>query len=316
MAKTRDVLNSILSVLPDVLSSKIMALPKEIKESIQEVRLRVNRPVALSCGNFTYYLTDKSFTADLFNNLNYFTVTRSDITEIFTKACTYSVYNRQSEISKGFITINGGHRMGISGSAVYGNGELINVKDITSLNIRISKEYVGCSRELMSQLNSNFGSIIICGKPCSGKTTLIRDMARSLSVDYGKKVSVIDSRNEISAVFRGEVINDLGNCDVFSMYDKKDAIEQAVRNMAPDYVICDEILRSDEAKAISYGLNSGVNFIVTIHSSSINELVNKPVFKEIASLKGFNSAVILSNSLKPCTVDSIIDMRELGKKND
>ena len=166
METKRDVLKDVLSVLPDRIDYRIRTLPEEIKSDIQEIRLRSNKPVALSCNNLTYYLTDKSFTADIFNNLNYFKAVKTDIAETFTKACTYSVYNRQSEISHGFITINGGHRMGITGSAVYGNNELINVKDISSLNIRLSREFIGCSKPLFETMNNELNSILICGKPC------------------------------------------------------------------------------------------------------------------------------------------------------
>ncbi len=315
MDKKKDVLKEIFPVLPERIAFRITTLPKEIKDNIQEIRLRVNKPVSLSCGKLSYYITDKSFTADLFTNLKYMRVTREEITEIFTKACTYSVYNRQNEISRGFITINGGHRMGISGTAVYGRSELVNIKDISSLNIRISREFIGCSKELFSQLQSDLSGMLICGKPCSGKTTLIRDIARVLSLDCNKKVCVVDSRNEISSSFRGEVQNDLGNCDVFTMYNKTDAIEHAVRNMSPDYVVCDEIVTKEEVSAISRGINSGVHFIATVHCSSVSELVNKPLFRELLTLDGFENAVILKNREHPCEIDSIINIKELLKEN-
>lgn len=311
METKRDVLSEILTVLPDRIAYRIRTLPNEIKRDIQEIRLRSNKPVAISCNNLTYYLTDKSFTADIYNNLNYFKTVKADIIETFTKACTYSVYNRQEEISRGFITINGGHRMGISGCAVYSNDELINVKDISSLNIRVSKEFVGCSKPLFEELQNNINSMLICGKPCTGKTTLIRDIARSLSVDYGKKVCVVDSRNEISATYKGEIKNNLGNCDVFAMYRKIDGIEQGVRNMSPDYIVCDEIVNENEVKAISNGVNSGVRFIATVHCNSFAELKNKPLFKKLLTLDAFKTVVILKSQNHPCEIDSIYNSEEL-----
>lgn len=311
MDKVQDVLKQVFSVLPERLSTRIALLPQEIKNEIQELRLRADKPITICCGNLCYYVTDKSFTADMYSNLNYVKVSKADIFEVFTKACTYSVYNRQSEISKGFITIDGGHRMGISGSAIYSNGELINIKDISSLNIRVAREYIGCSKNLFAEMQNNIQSLLICGKPCSGKTTLIRDVARSLSVNFNKKVCVIDSRNEISATCKGKVTNDLGMCDVFSLYQKTDGIEHAVRNMSPDFIICDEIVNEDEVNAISKGINSGVNFIATMHSSSKEELVNKPVFKKIMEMQGFDKAVILKDKNNPCQVGDILDMKGL-----
>jgi stage III sporulation protein AA len=316
MDKTKDVLNQILSILPDRISYRINKLPDEIKNEIQEFRIRADKPLIISCGKLSYYITDKSFTADMYNNLNYITLSKSDVFEIFTRACAYSVYNRQNEITKGFITLNGGHRMGIAGTPVYSNGEIINIKEIYSLNIRVSKEYIGCSKYLFGELQNNINNLLICGKPCSGKTTLIRDLARALSIDFNKKVCVIDSRNEISATYKGVPTNDLGMCDVFSLYKKIHGIENAIRNMSPDYVVCDEIVNEDEVKAISQGLNSGVKFIATMHCSSVKELYNKPMFKKLYALNGFEKAVVLKNHNHPCEIDTIVDMKELKNKND
>ena len=142
----------------------------------------------------------------------------------------------------------------------------------------------------------------------------VASLARSLSVDYGKKVCVIDSRNEISATYKGEVMNDLGNCDVFVMYRKIDGIEQAIRNMSPEYIICDEIVTREEVDAISQGINSGVKFIATVHCSSVNELVKKPLFKKLLDLNAFDNAVILKSQSHPSEISEIIDMKELNKK--
>ncbi|MCH5201745.1 MAG: Flp pilus assembly complex ATPase component TadA [Oscillospiraceae bacterium] len=316
MVKNRDVIKDVTPLLPDRISYRINNLPQLIKDSIQEIRLRSNKPVILECSqNKTYYLTDKSHTEEFFTNINYILSYKNDLTEIFSKACIYSVYNRQNEISKGFVTIAGGHRMGITGTAVYNNGELINVKDITSLNIRISREFINCSKDLFSKLKEDFSSLLICGKPSSGKTTLIRDIARKLSVDYSKKVCVIDSRNEISATYRGEITNDLGTCDVFSQYQKTEAIVQAVRNMSPDFIVCDEIVIAQEINAISQGVNTGVNFIVTVHCSSVEELMNKPLFKNLLSLNAFENAVILKDRDAPCQIDRIINIKDFTVNN-
>lgn len=313
MEKQKDVLSQISAVLPDRIAYRLSILPDEIQCEIQEIRLRADKPITICCGNLSYYITDKSFTADIYNNLNYIKVSKADIFEVFTKACTYSVYNRQNEISKGFVTLSGGHRMGLSGTAVYSNGELVNIKEISSLNIRVSREYVGCSKNLFGELQNNMGSMLICGKPCSGKTTLIRDIARALSTDFSKKVCVIDSRNEISATYKGLPTNDLGVCDVFSLYEKTHGIEHAIRNMSPDFIICDEIVNSEEVKAISQGINSGVNFIATVHCSSKQELLNKPLFRELLNLNAFDKAIILKNRNYPCQVEGIEDMKELAK---
>lgn len=310
MDKSYKEFEKIFSILPDRLVRKLSTLPEQITNDIQELRLRADKPITICCGSISYYLTDKSFTADMFNNLNYVTVSKSDILDVFTKACSYSVYNRQSEIARGFITLSGGHRIGISGSAVYSNGELTNIKNISSLNIRFSREYIGCSSGIFKEIKGDFGSMLICGKPCSGKTTLIRDIARSLSTNYGKKVCVIDSRNEISATYKGVATNDLGVCDIFAMYSKTDGIEHAIRNMSPDYIICDEIVSPKEVMAISHGINSGVNFIATVHCSSKDELVTKPLFQDLLALNAFEKAVILKDRNQPCKVGYVVDMKK------
>lgn len=313
MNKSYKSLSQIFSVLPDKLVYRLSSLSGELMDHIQELRLRTDKPVEIRCKDKTLYLTEKSFTYDIFNNLSYITVSKGDLLDIFTKACSYSVFNRQNEISHGFVTLSGGHRMGITGSAVYSNGELTNIKDISSLNIRFASEYIGCSRDMIKNIGKIPQNILICGKPCSGKTTLIRDIARSLSLDSLKKVCVIDSRNEISATYRGRATLDIGMCDIFSMYDKINGIEHAIRNMSPDYIICDEIVTKDEVRAISYGINSGVNFIATVHCTDKAELFSKPLFKELLSLNAFDKAILLKDRTSPGQVGYVVDMKEMPK---
>ncbi len=162
------------------------------------------------------------------------------VQEIRLRAARYSVYARQHELQNGFVTLRGGHRMGVCGTAVMQGGSVLNVRHISSLNLRIAREHRGCGKKLFAQLRGKSGGVLLCGAPCSGKTTLLRDLARLFSAEDGRQTALIDERGEIAAVCDGVPQNDVGFCDVFDGYPKAQAMEQALRSLSPQVMICDE----------------------------------------------------------------------------
>ena len=117
-----------------------------------------------------------------------------------------------SELARGFVTLPGGHRAGICGEAALDKSGSRTVRYISSVNLRVASEHIGCSREITAALfHDGLCGALIAGPPCSGKTTLLRDMARLLSSEpYGKKVAVVDERGEMAAMYRGEPRNRIG----------------------------------------------------------------------------------------------------------
>lgn len=193
-----------------------------------------------------------------------------DIADCFAELCRYSVHSYSREIAEGFITLDGGHRVGLCGTAVMSGGAVVSVKDISSLNIRIAREVRGCAEELYGRFfEGGLCSLLLAGRPMSGKTTLLRDLSRMLGEKY--RVALIDSRNELSASVRGLPTLDVGeNTDVLCGYTKPAGIMTALRSLSPDVIICDEI--GDDYDAVEQCLFCGVKVIAAAHAGSLSEL--------------------------------------------
>lgn len=237
--------------------------------SITEIRLRAGRPAVLS---------------DIFGNMRVCSgvLTAEDIGECFAEICRYSVHSFQSDIAEGFITIDGGHRVGICGTAVKNGGKIEFLKNVSGLNIRIAHEVVGCADELFRRVFSDEpASLLVGGKPLCGKTTVLRDLARRLGEK--RRVTVIDSRNEISASVGGTPTLDVGlNTDVLCGFGKSEGIMLALRSMSPEVIICDEI--ADDEDAVREALFCGVKVIASAHGGSIEELMNRPHMQALVPL--------------------------------
>lgn len=237
-------------------------LPKKIRltepfSSVAEIRIRAGRPAV--CVNI---FGEMKICSEPFS--------MKEIEEHFAEICRYSVHSFQEDIACGFITLDGGHRVGICGTAVKENGRIAFIKDISGLNIRFAHQITGCSDEIYDRFFAKgLCSLLIAGKPLSGKTTILRDLARKLGERH--RVTVIDSRNEISASVRGMPSLDVGlNTDVLCGCGKSEGIMLALRSMSPEVIICDEIAR-DEA-AVEQALFCGVKIIASAHSSGLKEL--------------------------------------------
>lgn len=193
-----------------------------------------------------------------------------DIADCFAELCRYSVHSFSREIAEGFITLDGGHRVGLCGTAVMSGGAVVSVKDISSLNIRIAREVRGCAEELYGRFFAGgLCSLLLAGRPMSGKTTVLRDLSRMLGEKY--RVALIDSRNELSASVRGLPTLDVGeNTDVLCGYTKSAGIMTALRSLSPDVIICDEI--GDDYDAVEQCLFCGVKVIAAAHAGSLSEL--------------------------------------------
>ncbi len=301
---------SAIMVLPPQLYSVLSNAPAIVTENAQEIVLRTDRPLCVECNNKRYYFTQNNCVTDTIFDNNMLCVSSRSMFDTVQNICNYSVYSRQAEINSGYITLKGGHRAGICGTAVQSDDKIVNIKDITSINIRIAREIIGCCDELFEKIEP-LGGILICGAPCSGKTTILRDLARKLSYTY--KVSLIDERNEISSNVSGVFQNDVGLCDVFEGYKKSDAITHSVRVMSPDIIVCDEISTIDDMTAVNFALNSGVSFIATIHSDSYESLLKRPVARKLLGSGAFSQLVFLDSRRNVGKIKSIFNYSEMMK---
>lgn len=310
--------DSAANVLSDRIGKFIKILPHDIKSQAQELRLRVNNPVSVCCTNGIYFLSRYGRLVCCPNG-DMILADKADIDESFRSICSYSIHSHQNEIKNGFITLCGGHRVGISGTAVYHDGTLIGMRDISSVNIRIAREITGSADELFSALKNNISSgLLIAGAPASGKTTLLRDIARQLSsgtCGNVKKVTVVDERGELAGTYMGIPQNNLGFCsDVLNGYPKADGIMQAIRSLSPEFIVCDELGGNDEVQAVEQGLNAGVSIISSIHAGSIDEFLKRKQAIALLETGAFGSVVMLNGHDRPGKVKEIYRAGDLLAK--
>lgn len=303
---------SALSIIRGELKNKLLNLPEAVKLETAEIRLRIGKPVVLFGTYSAVFLSRNEGVTK--NPREAFICYSEDMNDIFSRLCSYSVHSHLQSIVNGFITIQGGHRVGICGTAVSDNrGNITSVRDISSLNIRIAREKPGCSDVIFNTLfHSSLQSIIIAGAPMSGKTTVLRDLVKSISDSYdSKKVCVIDERQEIAAMNAGFCQRDVGiNTDVFDLYPKDKAVLNAVKTMSPQLIAMDELCSDSEIDAISFAANSGVKFIVTVHASDYTEILERPQIKKLLRAYSFEKLVLLKKDI-PGAVEGIYDTKEL-----
>lgn len=250
-------------------------------DDLQEIRIRVNRNTILK------YCNEEVIT-DFIPNEN-------DMINILQRLCENSIYSFQSQICNGFVTLYGGHRVGITGHVVMNNGKISNINYISALNFRIAKEIIGSSNKILKYVidNGEIQNTLIVSRPGNGKTTILRDLVRNLS-NMGYTVSLIDERGEIAAMYNGVPQNDVGlRCDVLDNVTKSLGMKIAVRTMSPDIIVSDEIGTKEDIEAINYGVLSGVNGIFTAHGSSIMDIKLNENLNKIYEQKVFSRIIFL-----------------------
>ncbi len=295
MCKGTESFNNATEIICDGLRESIQRIPDGKKRTVQEVRLRTGKPVAFSDGRDVYF-TDKNGSICYSPSERTICATQKNIYDTYRRLCSYSVYTHRDEIKNGYITVRGGHRVGLCGTAKNENGIISAVDHISSLNIRIARQIIGAADGLISKIAPIDGGVLIAGKPSDGKTTLLRDLARSVSIGRGCKmmrISLIDERGELSGTYSGIAGCDVGLCDVFNGYSKKDGIISALRSMSPNVIAVDEIGDDSDADSVIAGLNAGVLFFATIHAGSIDELLRRRQSKKLLDTGAFKYVVIL-----------------------
>lgn len=265
---------SVLYAVSDRILNVLKNLSPCVKANTSEIRLRTGLPLALTVKGETVFVRENGQTQFFISN-DLFKVTKEDLQESFKKLCNNSVYAHEKELKNGFVIMKNGCRAGVCGN-LNSKGFM---QDISSLNLRISREILGCANDILEFYTS--GGLLIAGPPCSGKTTVLRDLVRQLSNGNSgkiKKVCVIDSRCEISGSSDGSSINDLGSAtDILVSEDKSAGIEIALRTMFPDVIAFDEIGTLGELKSVSDSFCSGVDIITTAHVGSLDELLTRNV---------------------------------------
>ncbi len=304
----------VVNMLPDKIKRLLLQLDKSVVSKVTEIRLRSLKPLALTLHNSTIYPFNSSYTLTP-NNLCYFP-SSAELNETVMKLCNNSVYSHEQELAEGYLILPGGHRTGICGKIIVKQDNTRWITDISSINIRISREVKGFSQCVIGEIMNSSG-IVICGPPHSGKTTFLRDYICNIS-NRGERVSLVDCRGEIAAVRDGVCGLDVGvNTDVITGGTKSEGIERALRTMTPDVIAFDEISGKSELNSIVDCLNSGVKIVTTIHVSGIDELYRRNQFLPLLNIGIFTHAVFLdlSHKVKVVKIGDIC-AEDIGSSSD
>lgn len=291
-------MKEVLSVLSNDIHKNILSLGD--MKGLQEIRIKIGKPLSVIKNNI--------------ESISNYYVTIEDIKVILQKISNYSIYAFEEEIRQGYITIQGGHRVGLAGQCVIEKNQIKTIRNISSMNIRICREIIGCSNGIMESVveRGNVLNTLIISPPKCGKTTILRDIARNISDGYsplnfeGKRTVIIDERSEIAASYLGVPQMNIGiRTDVYDNCIKSEGMMMAIRSMAPEVIICDEIGTYKDMEGLVMAYNSGVNIIATLHGKDIEDLYARPVFKEVLENKIIRKVIILSNRNGVGTVDGI-----------
>lgn len=289
----KDAFRKICMRLPAAIRSQLEQLPAETICSIEEIRLR--------CGQNIMLLAENGEKTILYK------VNASELTSTLNSLIRYSYYAYEEDLAKGFITIEGGHRVGICGKAVVKDGRTALIREISSVNIRFAKEIKGCAEKivgfLMGRDQKPENTLIVSPAGC-GKTTLLRDITRIIS-SQGIKTAVCDERSEIAGMYNSLPSFDLGpRTDVLDGAPKAQGMEMLIRSMSPQVIVTDEIGKSEDLRALGQCLCTGTAIIASTHGSSRSDVLNSPL-GELAEKGFFRHIIYLSSKNGPGTLEGI-----------
>ncbi|ENH97442.1 stage III sporulation protein AA [Gracilibacillus halophilus YIM-C55.5] len=294
-------MDQILSLFPPNMANQMREKIQSEKIQLQEIRIRINRPIELNDGRHAIWLYNQK-------------VTKQDALYLLNKISEFSLYRLEEELKQGYITIAGGHRVGISGSVIVEEGMIKAIKHISSFNIRLATEEVGFSKPYLPYLYQHYKYVntLIIGPPQSGKTTFLRDLAKYISTGVKQypayKTAIVDERSEICAAVEGVPQLSFGlRVDVMDACPKSQGMMMLVRSMSPEVMIVDEIGSQKDVQALQEVIHTGVQVICTIHGESLDDIQNKPALQPLLESKAFERYVILSMQNRTGEVKHILD---------
>ncbi len=271
-------------------------------QDIQEIRLRLGRACSVSIGNKNEILIDYRTGKMLCQD-------ESQMQACFKRICENSIYKYESEIKNGYITMAGGYRVGFCGSRIE-NGL---IKDISSINIRLTRKIKDAASEIFPLLQENgyIKSSLIVSLPCAGKTTILTDVAFRFS-EIRKRVAVIDERGEIAAAHRGMPQKNVGSmCDVLNNYPKGEGMMIALRSLSPQVLICDEIGSKEDVAAMLQAMNAGVPVIASAHAADPSQLMRRPQIRYLIESGGIERFFFLEGPAHPGKLRRMLTVEEL-----
>ncbi|MCR2803121.1 stage III sporulation protein AA [Paenibacillus soyae] len=303
------MLSHVSHLLPLELKRLLEGLPAEVKGSLEEIRIRENRPLEIAYrGGFRFVTPDGTMKLDAIGAVK---PSPEQCRKLLERITNYSLYAMEEELRRGYITVSGGHRIGLAGRTILDGGVVRGIRDIGGFNIRIAREVIGAASHLLPKLmdagRGTIGSTLILAPPQQGKTTLVRDIARMLSYGNsgplehlsfpGKKVGIVDERSEIAACVRGIPTFDIGpRTDVMDACPKAEGMMMLLRSMSPEVLVVDEIGRPEDADAIREASHAGVSVVATAHAYDVQDAKGRPELARLIAEGTFAHLVELRRS--------------------
>jgi len=289
--------------------------------NLEEIRVRIGQPLFVCTGQKELVLIPNGGQAasrvlrdsrepNIYENA--YRITEQDVLEMQNYISNYSLYAWQEELRNGFVTVQGGHRIGLAGGTTNRDGHISGISYLTFFNIRVAHEKIGCAKSILPYIRYSEGregtdfihdvpgihNTLIISPPGAGKTTLLRDCIRSLSYGIGTgrgiKIGLVDERSEIAASYHGIPQNDIGpRTDVLDGCNKAEGIQMLLRTMSPEVIAVDELGTEADFKAVEQAAYSGCKVIGTVHAGSIKELQEKPILKKWCEKELFERFVFI-----------------------
>lgn len=310
----RGLKEEVLRFFPPSLQALLTPLP--VWDEVEEIRLKVGRPLLLRLVRGETFVTARGSLTEQATEA--YRVSAAEVSRIINLACGASLYAFEEEVRNGYITLEGGHRLGLAGRAVVEGGSIRTLRHISGLNFRVAREVRGSAAALLPFVLRDSPPrvchTLIVSPPRCGKTTVLRDLVRQLANGVpelgfpGVTVGLVDERSEVAACYQGVPQFDVGvRTDVLDACPKAAGIRMLVRAFGPEVVAVDEIGRAEDARAIEDALNAGVKVVATAHAGSLEELRRRPFFRHLFALGVVERFVFLRRGVKPGEVAAVLD---------
>ena len=285
---------------------KLLIEEKPDYDSIYEIRLRTGKPLFLVYSGGERYLKIKGREPYL--------VTGQDLKETLEYVSGYSLYACEDEIRQGYISVQGGHRVGVAGKVILDGNHIRGMKYISCINVRLSHQVPGCADAVMPYIQDgeHLSHTLIISPPRGGKTTLLRDVIRQLSNGRedipGVTVGVVDERSELAGSWQGIPQNDLGlRTDILDACPKAEGMQMLVRAMSPDVVAVDELGREEDFRAVESVIHCGCCLIATAHGNSLEDVLRQPFFQKLKEMEIFEKYIVLGGRNQVGAIKGIYD---------
>ncbi len=312
------MLETIRVFLPGTLRRIAECWPDAISSKLEEIRIREGRPLEIGFDGSFAYVTEKGQIT--VRPQDAYHPGREDCAKLLDLLSNHSVYTIEEELRRGYITVQGGHRIGLTGRALLENGQVKQIRDISGFNIRLAREIIGAGAQVLPRLldirrKTLYHSLII-SPPQHGKTTIIRDLVRMISsgewpaaVNWqAKKVAIVDERSELAGCVDGVPSFQVGpRTDVLDRAPKAEGMMMMIRSMSPEVLVVDELGGAEDIAALQEAVRSGVQVLATAHGNDLDDVRQRPIFQAIFAQNVFQRIVVLKRTDQGLRIPAVYD---------